>query len=131
MLILGTIVEAAGGGITAFTGDTAALTIGLFLVGLGWCAANIASTAIVIDSTNAALRGRAIGMTDSIAAVAGVAFPLSVGPVLEAWGVGVPGAVAILLLVPPSVLFLATSHLPRLSPTGDAARHPDPPGSAP
>ena len=131
VLILGTIVEAAGGGITAFTGDTAALTIGLFLVGLGWCAANIASTAIVIDCTNAALRGRAIGMTDSIAAVAGVAFPLSVGPLLEAWGVGAPGAVAILLLVPPSVLFLATSHLPRLSPTGDAARHPDPPGSAP
>ena len=85
------------------------LTVGIFLVGLGWCAANIATTGLVIDSTTVAVRGRAIGITDSIAAVAGVALPLSVGVILDRWGVGATSVLAMLLLVPPAVLLAMTS----------------------
>lgn len=115
VLILGTIVEATGGGLAAFTSDPSPVTIGIFLVGVGWCAANVASTAIVIDSTPAGVRGRAIGMTDSIAAGAGVVLALCVGPLLETWGLGSTGILAMLLLVPPALLFFTTGHLPHAS----------------
>lgn len=114
VLIFGTIIEAVGGGIAAFTTAAEALTLGIFLVGLGWCAANIASTALVIDSTEPAVRGRAIGLTDTIAAVAGVALPVCVGPILDAWGLGATGVLAMALMVPPAVLLVTTRRLPRM-----------------
>ena len=118
VLILGTVIEALGALTAAFTADHTAVTAGIFLVGLGWCAANVASTAIVIDSTPNAVRGRAIGMTDSFGAVAGIGFPLAVGPLVEAWGVGATGVLAALVLVPPALLFVRTQALHR--PTEEA-----------
>lgn len=111
VLVLGTIVEAVGGGIAGFTSDQASVTLGIFLVGVGWCAANVASTAIVVDSTPAPVRGRAIGMTDTIGAVAGVGVPLAVGPLVEAWGIGATGVFAMLLMLPPALLFLTMGSL--------------------
>jgi MFS family permease len=87
----GTLVEALGGVITAFSTDHAMITLGAFVVGLGWCAANVSSTAIVVDSAPAPVRGRAIGVLDSLAAVAGL---------------GSTGVLAMLLMVPPAVLLL-------------------------
>jgi MFS family permease len=121
VLILGTVLEAVGGGIAAFASDHLAITIGIFLVGLGWCAANVASTAIVIDTTPIAVRGRAIGMTDTIAAVAGVAFPLCVGPMVEAWGLGSTGILAVALMLPPGILFVSSGPISPHAGEGSAA----------
>jgi hypothetical protein len=45
-------------------------------------------------------------MTDTIAAVAGVAFPLCVGPMVEAWGLGSTGILAVALMLPPAILLV-------------------------
>lgn len=111
VLLLGTLVEAIGGGITAFTGDYVLITLGIFLVGVGWCAANVSSTAIVVDSTNPAVRGRAIGVLDSLAAVAGLIFSVIAGPLAEYAGLGATGVLAMLLMVPPAVLLLQPGAL--------------------
>ncbi len=113
VLVLGTVIEALGGAVAAFTTDHVSVTVGIFLVGVGWCAANVASTAIVVDSASGAVRGRAIGMTDSFGAVAGIMFPLAVGPLVEAWGIGSTGVLATLMLVPPALLFLRSQALRR------------------
>lgn len=106
VLVLGTGVEALGGGVTAFTSDHVLMTVGIFLVGLGWCGANVASTAIVLDSTSARVRGRAIGVLDSVAAVAGLTFSLLAGPLAQYAGLGSTGILAVLLMAPPALLLL-------------------------
>jgi MFS family permease len=102
VLIGGTIFEAIGGGITAFSSDHALITMGVILVGLGWCAANVSSTTIVVESTPPNARGASIGMTDSIAAAGGAIFPLCVGPLLDWYGIGATGVLAMLLMAPPA-----------------------------
>lgn len=104
VLAAGTVVEAAGGAVTAFSSDKAVIMLGLILIGLGWCAANVSSTAIVIDSTPHLYRGAAIGMIDTIGAAAGVSFPLAVGPIVEAWGLGATGVLAVAVMVPAALL---------------------------
>lgn len=103
LLIAGAVVEALGAGIATFTSDHASITLGIFLVGVGWCAANVSSTAMVIDSTPTSARGRAVGLLDSFTA-AGVLLPLSVGPLVEVWGLQTAGVVAMVLVILPLVL---------------------------
>ncbi|MDE3111341.1 MAG: MFS transporter [Chloroflexota bacterium] len=121
VLIGGTIVEAVGGAIAVTAGDQLGITAGIFLVGVGWCGANVASTAIVVDTTPVAVRGRAVGLTDTIAAVAGVAFPIVAGPMIELWGIRSSGALAVALLVPPAALLLLPAFRPARS-SGALAR---------
>ncbi len=103
LLMAGAIVEAVGAGVATFTSDHASITLGIFLVGVGWCAASVSSTAMVIDSTPTGARGRAVGLLDSFTA-AGVLLPLSVGVLVEVWGFEVAGMLAMFLVVLP--LFL-------------------------
>lgn len=103
LLVAGAIVEAVGAGIATFTQDHASITLGIFLVGVGWCAANVSSTAMVIDSTPTSARGRGVGLLDSFTA-AGVLLPLSVGVLVEVWGLQVAGMLAMFIVVLP--LFL-------------------------
>ncbi|MDO8563264.1 MAG: MFS transporter [Candidatus Limnocylindria bacterium] len=103
LLVAGAVVEAVGAGVATFTSDHASITLGIFLVGVGWCAANVSSTAMVIDSTPTSARGRAVGLLDSITA-AGVLLPLSVGVLVEVWGLQMAGTLAMFIVVLP--LFL-------------------------
>jgi MFS family permease len=106
VLFAGTIVEAVGGGITAFASDQSLITAGVVLVGLGWCAANVSSTAIIVDSTHASARGAAIGLTDTVGAAGGILFPLCVGPLVHISGVGATGVLAVILMAPPAIVLL-------------------------
>lgn len=106
VLLAGTVVEAVGGGVTAFANDQAIITLGIVLVGLGWCAANVSSTAIIVDSTPATARGAAIGLIDTVAAAGGIVFPLCVGPLLDWSGMGATGILAMLLMLPPAAVLL-------------------------
>ena len=49
----------------AFAEGYLSVTLGTFLVGLGWCAANVASTALIADRVETLHRGRAIGVSES------------------------------------------------------------------
>jgi MFS family permease len=112
VLILGTLIEATGGAVAVLAQDQLGITLGLFLVGLGWCGANVATTAIVVDTTPIAARGRSVGLLDTIAAVAGIAFPLAAGPMIASWGTGSTGMLAVALMVPPALLLTIPSARP-------------------
>lgn len=102
----GVAVALLGAALVSFTdGALLAVTLGTFLVGLGWAGANVASTALIADMVETEERGRAIGVNDSAAAFISVLTALATGPLIEIWGLGAAGAVAILLAVPPLVMF--------------------------
>src|SRR5262245_33535020 len=56
----GVVVSLIGAGLVTFTGGYLAVTLGTFLVGLGWAAANVAATALIADHAETRERGRAI-----------------------------------------------------------------------
>lgn len=99
-------VALVGAGLVAFTDGYWLVTLGTFLVGLGWAGANVAATALIADEFETHERGRAIGVNESIAGAVNLTAALMTGPVL-AWG-GLPatGLIAVLFALPPLVMLL-------------------------
>ncbi len=108
----GVAVALLGAALVSFTdGALIAVTLGTFLVGVGWAGANVASTALLADMVQTNERGRAIGVNDSAAAFVSVFIALLTGPLIELWGLAAAGGVAVLLAVPP--LLILASRLVR------------------
>ncbi len=102
----GVLVALIGASLVAFTGAYWAVTLGTFLVGLGWAAANVAATAMIADHAETAVRGRAIGVNESFAGGISVATALVTGPIIEWFGLPMTGLVAILVSLPPLVMWV-------------------------
>ena len=86
----GVAIALVGAGLVTFTEAYWTITLGTFLVGLGWAAANVAATAFIADQTETPQRGRAIGVNDSIAGAVTVLTALATGPLVQ-WS-GLPAA---------------------------------------
>lgn len=104
----GVAMTLLGAALVAFTQSWALVTLGSFLVGLGWSAANIAGTAVVADSVPTAQRGRAVGVADSFAGAAALAMALVTGPLVEWQGLAMAGLTAVLVAAVPLLMRLAT-----------------------
>ena len=102
----GVAVALVGAVLVAFTGLYWSVTLGTFLVGLGWAAANVAATALIADQTETAERGRAIGVNDSFAGGISVVMALVTGPLLQWYGLPATGAAAVLVSLPPLLMLL-------------------------
>ncbi len=101
----GVAVALLGAALVSFTnGALIPVTLGTFLVGVGWAGSNVASTALIADMVQTNERGRAIGVNDSAAAFISVLTALITGPLIEFWGLAAAGAVAVLLAVPPLLI---------------------------
>jgi MFS family permease len=85
----------------AFAEGFIAATVGTFLVGLGWCAANVASTALIADQVETQHRGRAIGVSESGAGAMTVVAALVTGPLVECASLPAAGIAAVLIAVVP------------------------------
>ena len=109
VMLPGVAVALAGAALVTFTDHYALITLGTFLVGIGWAATNVASTALIANQTETAQRGRAIGVNDSFAGGMTVASALATGPLIEAYGLPAAGVAAVLIAVVP----LALSLLPK------------------
>lgn len=73
----------------------APITLGIFLVGVGWSAVFVAATAVIADTSTPQVRGRAVGVNDSLASAFAISLPLLGGLLAESIGfmaVGVFGA---------------------------------------
>ncbi len=102
----GVAVALLGAALVSFTnGALIPVTLGTFLVGVGWAGSNVASTALIADMVQTNERGRAIGVNDSAAAFISVLAALITGPLIELWGLAAAGALAVLLAVPPLLIF--------------------------
>jgi MFS family permease len=104
----GVAMTLVGAALVAFTHSWSAITLGSFLVGLGWAAANIAGTAIVADSVPTGQRGRAVGVADSFAGAAALTMALVTGPVVEWQGLGAAGLLAVLVAAVPLLMRAST-----------------------
>ena len=79
ILLLGAGISAVGALITPLATDFWTTTLGIFLVGLGWSGATVASTALLSDMSRAGERGRVIGLNDFVLGAAALIFPISGG----------------------------------------------------
>ena len=103
VMLLGLVLASAGSWFVVATSVYAVITMGTFLVGLGWSCVNIAATALYADTTHPAERGRVIGANDTFTAAAAISMPLVGG--VEYLGLRVLGIFGMALMVP-ALLFL-------------------------
>jgi MFS family permease len=103
----GVAVALVGAGLVTYTGMYWSITLGTFLVGLGWAAANVAATALIADNAETAQRGRAIGVNDSFAGGITVLTALVTGPVAQWYGLPAAGLTAVLFAVVPFLMLTA------------------------
>jgi len=103
----GVAITLVGAGLVAFTGSYESITLGAFLVGLGWSAANISATALIADQVQTAERGRAIGVNDSFAGGISVLLAIVTGPLIQGYGLPAAGLLAVLVALAPLVMLLA------------------------
>ena len=92
----------------AFSEGFVSVTLGTFLVGLGWCAANVASTALLADSVETQHRGRAIGVSESGGGAMTLLAAAVTGPLVECTNLPAAGIVAVLIAVVPLAMLAWT-----------------------
>jgi MFS family permease len=99
----GLATSAAGALLVPVTELYGIISLGIFLVGVGWSATFVAATAIIADTTPVQQRGRAIGLNDMMAAMFTIGLPLTGGWVADQLGLmalGVFGGLIVLLPLP-------------------------------
>ncbi|MFM2105236.1 MAG: hypothetical protein RL338_268 [Chloroflexota bacterium] len=104
-LVVGIAVELAGALLLLAGGDPPTMIPAIFLVGLGWNVAFVASTTLLADATDAGERGRAIGLADALATTAAAVGSLAATEVLAHAGLAplVAGLVVIGLVPLPLI----------------------------
>lgn len=110
----GVAIALVGAVLVTFTDGYWMITLGAFLVGLGWAAANVAATALIADRAATAHRGRAIGVSESLGGAVSVLMALATGPLMEYSGLPAAGVLAIAVSLAPMPVLLA-NHLGRRS----------------
>ena len=84
------------------------VTLGTFLVGIGWCAANVASTAFLADQVDTEHRGRAIGVSESGAGAMTLLAAAVTGPLVECTSLPAAGLAAALIAAVPLAMLVWT-----------------------
>lgn len=114
VMIPGVVVALLGAVLVAFTSSFWLVTLGTFLVGVGWAGANVAATAEIADEFETHERGRAVGVNETITGGVNVLAAVVTGPLMALGGVPATGIAAILFVVPPLVmiLFRRSRHSP-------------------
>jgi MFS family permease len=109
--LVGGSVVCGGGALLALAEGTIPLpSLGLLLIGVGWSAAYIASTAVVSDVARSNERAGAVGLMDLIAALSSAIGVLGGAALLNATGIGTLVVSALLLLAAPTLLLLGASR---------------------
>jgi MFS family permease len=100
----GVAIALIGAVLVTFTAAYWSVTLGTFLVGLGWAAANVASTAMIADHAETSQRGRAIGVADSFAGGTSVVAAVVTGPLVQWSGLPWAGFTAVMFALVPLVM---------------------------
>jgi MFS family permease len=99
-----------------------AVTLGTFLVGLGWSAANVASTALLADYAPTEHRGRAIGVSETGAGAMTLLAAVVTGPLVEWASLPAAGLAAALVAVVPLAMLAADKAAQWRAVRGPAAK---------
>jgi len=115
VLIGGGLISAVGAVLVPFSDDYWLATAGIFFVGVGWSCANVATTAILADSTTPQQRGQAIGINDALSGAASIATPIMGGLLVQYLGMPSLAIASIVLLSVPLVMTIGLQEHPRRS----------------
>lgn len=115
-LLGGVAVSAAGVLLSLAEGTTVVPAAGLLLIGVGWSAAYLGSTAIVSDLAGPAERAGALGLMDLVAALAAAGGVLSGAALLQIAGLLVLGIAGLALLAGPAALLALRERAPAMPP---------------
>ena len=110
MMLAGAVMAGAGSMLVPSSPRYFVITLGTFLVGLGWSAVYVAATALIADSSSPEVRGRAIGVNDTFSYIPGIILPLVAGPLAAVWSLRAVGLLGMFLMVPPLILLLFLSE---------------------
>ena len=94
------IVTGLGGLLTTLTTDFYLITVGMFLVGVGWSGATVSSTAVITSITHVNFRGRILGLNDTLNSVAAVVCPFAGGAIIADYGFIGLGLFGLVLSIP-------------------------------
>ena len=109
--ILGMTILAMGCFITPITSNYFVITLGLFLIGLGWSASNVASTSMIADRNPVEQRGRVTGLNDMSSGAFSVLFTL-IGPVIANFtSLTIICFIATIISLVPILLFISLNEL--------------------
>src|ERR1041385_4205275 len=100
----GVAITFVGALLVAYAEGFAVVTLGTFLVGLGWSAANVAATALIADRVPTEHRGRAIGVSETGAGAMTLPPAVVTGPLIECASLPAAGVAAALVAVVPIVM---------------------------
>ena len=130
LVLVGAAVLVAACAVAGISGhSTAWLTVGLFLLGLGWSATMVAGSTLLSESVGVDVRAAAQGLSDTLMGVAGAAAGALSGVVVEVAGYPVLTLLAATAVVP--LVALALRPLPAgpapssSGPVGHACATPD------
>ncbi len=112
VMLPGVATALVGAGLVTFTDFFWSITLGTFLTGLGWAAANVSATALIADHAETTERGRAIGVNDSFAGGMSVVMALITGPLIEWNGLPAAGIAALVIAAVP----LGMAMMPTIEP---------------
>ncbi len=104
MMYLGGIILGLSGLATPLTKDYWIITISLFFVGLGWSANNVATTAMLGDSTPPTSMGKMLGVNQLIGGASSLVIPGIGGYLAQVYGFPSVGVASMVLSVPILVL---------------------------
>jgi MFS family permease len=104
VMLGGLLLSALGALLVGFTHAYSSITLGTFLVGLGWCGTYNGATTVVTDTTPPNERGRAVGMLDVWSNGAGTVLPILAGFLVEGIGIWAIGIAGVLLLLYPALM---------------------------
>lgn len=101
VIMLGLVVAGFGALLVGLGGGYWIITLGTFLVGLGWSGAFLGSNTVVADVTPPTKRGQAIGVLELWSNTAGMTLPILGGLMVEGFDLRVLGYFgALLVLIP-------------------------------
>ena len=104
MMAAGNVVIALGSILVPTSPEYLVITLGTFLVGIGWSCVNVASSALITEVVAPAERGRAIGVSDTISQAATIVLPLVGGLLVQLAGLPALAVVALLVLAGPAIM---------------------------
>jgi MFS family permease len=110
MFIVGSTLLGLGALITPLTTSYLMITLGIFLVGLGWSAVVVAATALIGDVSPPTVLGRLMGLTQLIAGVLSLGLPIVGGLVSQTYGFTTLGVLGALSSLPIFLLALLLAN---------------------
>lgn len=106
VMLSGLVLSGLGAVLVATSPAYTIITLGTFLVGLGWSGAYVGATTVVTDVTAPGERGRAVGRLDLWSNGAGAILPILAGFLVEGLGIWAIGLAGVVILMYPLWLLL-------------------------